>query len=208
VRALPCFALVAILATSEGFAKTACVPSRTLTTAPRGVSLVGQSGMPDIAGTVTYVVRDAAGIVVPGSIVWLDLSRCADVRLASDAVAPNTIVDCSRRSVQGVADVSGTVTFRIVGSGGGAPRTDPTCASAYADGVPLPAPIVSVYDLDGMNGVNGIDLSIATCDLFSGQYRPRCDYDADGDVDGIDIGLMARVLYGGGSQASGLPCPP
>src|SRR5262249_39286240 len=142
-----------VLVTSVGWARTTCVPSAILTTSARGIALVGQTGMADAAGAVTYVVRDPAGNVVPGSVVALDFSRCTDVRLASDVVAAGTTVDCARGWVHGVADLTGTVTFKIVGSGaGGAPRTVPTCASAYADGVPLPPLIVSAFDLDGMSG--------------------------------------------------------
>jgi hypothetical protein len=200
-----CLALAAVSSTS--WAKTACVPSATLSSGPRVISLVGLNGSADPVGAVTYVVRDLAGIPVPGSSVMLNFSNCTDVRIDADP-DPNVTVNCAARTIWAVTDYSGSVTIRIVGSGvDGASRTLPTCASVTVDGVPLPSPVVSAFDLDGRNGVNGMDLSLFGADLVSGQYRPRCDYDGDGDVDGLDLGLLGRALTGGGSVSSGTACP-
>ena len=54
---------------------------------------------------------------------------------------------------------------------------------------------------DGAGGVNGLDISIAAGDLFSHQYRARSDFDFDGDVDGIDLGILYRAMLSGGSSA-------
>ena len=188
---------------------TTCVPSPVLSSGPRGIVLVGQSGSPDPIGAVTHVVRDAGGVPVPGSTIGIDFSHCPDLQIGGDVLSPNVHVNCAARTVWTVTDAAGTATFSIVGGGtGGTAGLVTRCASVTVDGVPLPSPIVSVFDLDGRNGVDAMDLCIFAADLFSGQYRQRCDYDADGDVDGIDLSLLARALFGGGSSTSGKACMP
>jgi hypothetical protein len=192
------------LAAPAGWASTACPPSPSTSTVPAGISLVGQAGAPDPVGTVTYVIRDLTQNPYPGATVMLNFSACSDVRLASDVVAPGTIVNCAYSTVTGITDMTGTVTFRIVGSGiPGSARTLPACLSATADGVPLQPSIVSAFDLDGVNGVNCRDASVLAGDLFSGQYRGRSDFNSDGKVDALDLGLFARAMFGGGSTSSG-----
>ena len=97
-----------------------------------------------------------------------------------------------------------------MGAGNGsAARALPACAAVYADGVLFPSLSVSTFDLDGLGGVNGLDISIAAGDLFSHQYRARSDFDFDGDVDGIDLGILYRAMLSGGSSASGaVACGP
>ena len=192
---------------AASWAKTACPPSPFESSSPPGVSLVGHSGAPDPAGSVTYVIRDLARNPVPGSLVYLDFSACPELRLATDAVAPGFFLNCASNSIYGVTNMSGEVTFRIVGSRLSAVQPEP-CLRAHADGMPLPAPKVSVFDLDGVNGVNSLDLTILAADLFSGQYRQRSDHDFDGDVDPMDLCVFARVLFGGGSVSSGVACQP
>src|SRR5207247_1890473 len=85
------------------------------------------------------------------------------------------------RTVWTVTDAAGTATFSIVGGGtGGTAGLVTRCASVTVDGVPLPSPIVSVFDLDGRNGVDAMDLCIFAADLFSGQYCQRGGHE-DGD---------------------------
>lgn len=208
-RTLAMALLFVVLGAPIGWARTACPPSASDSSVPLGISLVGQAGTPDPVGTVSYVIRGVGGPPVPGAFVSLDFSACTDVRVATDVVAPGTIVNCAMHTVSGTADVTGRVTFRIVGSGiSGTNRTVPACLAAYADGVLLPPSIVSTFDLDGRNGVDAMDLSLFAGDLYSGQYRPRSDYDFDGRLDAIDLGLFARTLSGGGSVASGSACAP
>jgi hypothetical protein len=201
------WAIALMLAATPGWTKTACVPSSVLSSGPRGISLVGKNGS-DPSGTLTYVVRDAGGVPVVGSVVMLNFTNCSDLRLSSDLGSPNVTVNCPAHAAMAVTGYDGSVTFKVVGSGsGGPPRTMPACAGVYVDGVPLSPPIVTVYDLDGMNGVNALDLSVALGDVNSGQYRPRSDYDFDGDVDPLDLCILARVVFSGGQSASGATCP-
>jgi hypothetical protein len=136
--------------------------------------------------------------------VVLDFSSCTDFVLSTDVVASDLHLDCARKTVWGTADVTGTVRFVVVGSGiNGASEAAPACVRAYADGISLRAPITTAFDLDGVNGVNARDLSIAAADFYSGVYHARCDYDGDGAVTALDLCRMARVFYAGGSITSG-----
>jgi hypothetical protein len=137
----------------------------------------------------------------------LDFSGCSDLRVAPDPSQPGTVVNCSSRTAYAYTDMNGEVTFRIVGNAAGAPGSAANCLRVYADGVPLPSPIVSALDLDGRNGADPIDLSIAYADIVSGQYRPRVDYDADGDSDALDLCFLYKAILARGSTSSGAVCP-
>jgi hypothetical protein len=194
------------LAARVGWAATACIPNALQSTLPSGISLVGHGAVPDPLGVVTYVIRGSDGNPYPGGVVTLNFTNCGDVRLATE-VTPGILVDCARRTVSGVANAAGVVTFTIVGNAVGAVASASPCLSVTADGVPLRSPVVSAFDLDGVNGVTALDLSIAAGDLYSGQYRARADYNADGRLDGLDLCQLARVFFREGSTASGTPCP-
>lgn len=181
-----------------------------LSTQPSGLVLVGHAGAPDPIGTVTYVMIDISGTPLPFRHVTIDFSGCQDVTICSDVVDAGLEVQCATRRVVGITDAYGRVTFTVVGRGlGNSPRTLGPCAIVDLEGHRLSDLRVSAYDLDGINGVNAIDLSLFAADLFSGPYRPRSDYDFDGDVDSIDLGRFARALFGGGSSSSGVAaCSP
>lgn len=190
---------------AHAWAGTACPPSAQQSLAPPGIALVGHAGAPDPAGNFTYVVRDVVGNPVPGSTVVLDFSQCPDARLASDVLAPGTYLDCARRTIRGVTNQAGEVTFRIVGSGlGGSAAGTTPCLAAHLDGIMMPALRVSVFDLDGVSGVGGADLQIWGSDFASGRNPSRSDYDFDGRVGASDLFLWGKVFSAGGSTSSGL----
>jgi hypothetical protein len=174
---------------------------------PTRLSLVGKTaGVPDPRGAATWVIRRFT-TPVPYANVWLDFSGCSDLRLSGDGLPPGQTLDCSGRIVSGVTDMSGTVTFDLVGAGAGAAGTLPGCLKVYANGMPLTSPVVSAFDLDGRNGVDLLDLSVAYGDVVSGQYRPRSDYDANGRVDLLDLSNLLGVMRDGASSNSGDLCP-
>ena len=183
-------------------------PTPNTCTVPARLNLVGMSaGQPDPLGAAVFLIRRYTN-PVQSSLVVLDFSECSDVRLSSDGLPGDHTLDCSMHQIRGFTDQSGRVTFDLVGAGIGAPRTLPSCLKVYADGMPLSSPVVSTFDLDGRNGVDSNDLSIAFGDINSGAYRPRSDYDADGDVDPLDLSVLARASFAGGSTTSGTPCTP
>jgi len=192
------------------FASTAHAgaPTPDWCTVPARLNLVGvSSGLPDPLGTAVLVVRRFTS-PVPSCPVVLDFSECSDVRLSSDGLPAGQTLDCTTHQIRAFTDLEGRVTFDLVGASVGAPRTLPSCLKIYANGMPLHPPIVSTFDLDGRNGVDPLDLSIAFGDMNSGSYRPRSDYDGDGDVDPLDLSMMVGAMNGGGSTTSGAFCAP
>ena len=181
------------------------VPSASQCSEPAGIRLVGDNGAtPDPLGSATFVIRHIDRAPVPGAEVIIDFSACSDVTVSPTALQPGVTFDCANHTVTAIADAFGVVTFDLVGVGnGGSPRSLPNCAAVYANGVPLQPVLVSSVDLDGRNGVNGIDASLFAADLFASTYRARSDLNGDGKVDGLDASIFAAALFGGGSTASG-----
>lgn len=175
-------------------------------TLPKGVTLVGtRDGVPDPLGATVFLIRSLLH-PLPNVTVTLDFANCPDVRLG-DMTAPDTWFNCGAKTISKLTDGTGTVTFIVVGSTDGASRPLSECVRVFADGVAFPALIASSYDLNAAGGVNGLDLSIAAGDVFSGQYRGRSDFDFDGDLDMIDVSQMARAMFAGGSATSAVTCP-
>ena len=200
-------AAVVTLASFSAGAALASPPDVATSSYPSQIRLVGSAqGTPDVLGTATYVIR-RHGDPHPGCAVFIDFSQCPDVRLASDVLFPGVVVNCSSRHVYGVTDVDGVVTFRIVANGSGSGSASLACAQVWADGVPFPPLAVTAFDLDGQHGVDARDISILAASVFSGIYRPRGDYDGDGDTDPVDLGALYGTVVRGGSTASGTACP-
>ena len=205
-RSLP--VVTALVITCFASASDGGPPTPSWCTVPTRIHLVGtSSGVPDPLGAAVFVIT-RFGNPVPNSWVALDFSDCSDVRLSSDGLPDGQIMDCSNHVVRGLTGPDGRVTFNLVGASAGSARTLPTCLKANADGIPLSSPIVSTFDLDGRNGLNALDLSVAFGDINSGEYRPRSDYDADNDVDSLDLSVLAAAMFAGGSVTSGTACTP
>ncbi|HET9328354.1 MAG TPA: hypothetical protein VFQ05_16430 [Candidatus Eisenbacteria bacterium] len=202
----PALLLVMVLQASaeSAYAK---IPSAALSTVPPGITVVGgTSGTADPLGSATFVLRDAADNPLLFQEVVLDFSACSDVRLSPDMADPGIVVDCANKTVRGVTDLNGSVTFRAVGSASGPPRSISKCLAVRILGAPFFWLSVSADDLNGSNGVNLMDVSMAVADVHSGHYRARSDYDFDGQLDLIDISVLLRAVYAGGSTVSGLGC--
>jgi hypothetical protein len=181
-------------------AAMAGVPSATTSSqpSPSVIKLVGHGSPPDPAGNVLYTIRDASNNPVPGSVVILNFAGCGDSRICQSDVLAGLTVNCSAKTVTGVTNASGQITVAVVGTGTGvgpAVFVPTRCVTVTADGVPLSNLNCAVADLNGVNGVNGIDLGLFGSDLGPpSSNRARSDYDANGVLNGIDLGLFGAVL--------------
>ena len=194
-------------------AAMAGVPSASTSTQPAGLQMrmLGQSaGSQDPASNVTYTIRDAQNNVVPGSAVILNYSACGDVRICNNNPQPTGTANCGSKTVTGVTNPAGQVTFGIVGASGPGPASFGSCVSVTADGVPMSNLRVATGDYDGVNGMNALDVSACFGDVNAGTNRARSQWDADADVDALDVSVVFGLVNAGGSPAScvsGSLCP-
>src|SRR5689334_12971543 len=160
-------------------------------TVPACISLVGTNGagVPDPVGAFTVVIRDLANNPIAGALVRVDLSGATDLRLATTQQAGLTVVStCGAMYVEGLTDANGQITMTLVGSSnaaGGVSSLDN--GRVYADGVLQASPTVSVYDLDGHDGVGSNDFSLWFGDFASGSTHGRSDYDCSGSIGANDL---------------------
>jgi hypothetical protein len=185
-------------------------PNPFTSTAPHAIRLVGGSaGAPDsLAGAFRVTALDLALNPVHNSTVVLDFSGCPDLRLASSPAMPGVTIDCARHTAMAFTDQFGVAHFTLVGSGANSSGDDRTaCLRVIMDGITLPSPIVSAFDLDGMNGVGPGDLVVWLADLGSRRYHSRSDYDADGVLTAADLSLLLAELGTQRSVRSGVSCP-
>ena len=201
--ALTTFALLAPAAAR------ADLPPANNSTFPAFIRLVGsKAGVPDVAGGhFAVVVRDLANNPVPNSAVIVDLSGCADIRLAVDQLDPALVVNCSQRTVTGHTNAAGVADFTVLGDSFGPAVSGANCAKLYADGVLLGSVTVAAFDLDGAQGVSIGDLSVWLADLGTLTYRGRDDFDGNGLVSVGDLSVWLGALGGGRSTTTGATCP-
>jgi hypothetical protein len=173
-------------------------------TVPAHFALVGSnSGVPDGVGSFTIVVRDIANNPANGASVVIDLSNCADLALCSNPLDPSAIVNCAAKTERKFTDITGSVTFTLVGGSNGSGNAS-TLASAVkiqANGVPIGSPTASAFDLDGHGGVGVNDLSVWLSD-YGAPGNPsyaRSDFDGSGAVDVNDLSVWLTVFSRGGS---------
>jgi hypothetical protein len=170
----------------------------------------------------TVVVRDIANAFVAGATVRAYFGNCYgfEIRLANHQPShPNPSgnppgFDCATRVVTALTDVNGVATFRIIGStnlvsGGAAGAPEGCCTiTAQAPGGPevtLGTNSVAVADLQGANGMNGVDFTFYLAVRFGGAggYRPRCNYvGAAGTVDGQDTVAFLGYRWGDGTTGN------
>lgn len=194
---------------------SADVPSPGHCSVPSHVSLVGHSGgTPDPGGEFEVVVRKASNLPVPGADVVIDFSGDPDARIGADVLESGVTAECDLSWIRALADGEGRATFRIVGGGTGGPAqcaNGSSCAGTvriYADGILLATIPLSIYDLDGISGVGGADLSIWLEDFGSGADPARSDYDGDQAVSGSDLSLwLDRYGSGLSLQSGSIYCP-
>ncbi len=183
----------------------ASVPSPGNCTVPACIKLVAKDpgGLPDPTGTFSCNIRDVTNAVVANSSVVVDFSGCCnDVRISTLAVA-GQIVDGATKTVRGVTDAFGDVSFTIMGAAGGtgfAGSPAAGCAKIYADGQLITDGIahsqveVATYDLDGAGGINPADASLLLVDYLA-LGKPRDNMDCAGGVNPADASyLLLRYL--------------
>ena len=181
------------------------VPSETNSTKPACISMVGSvAGVPDAAGQFTVVVRDLANNPLNGASVVIDLSNANDLAICDDQLDVNALVNCAAKTVRKFTDVTGSVTFIVLGgsNGGGNASTLLNGGRIYANGTLIGSPTVSAFDLDGSSGVGANDLSAWLGDFGSGQNYGRSDYDCSGGIGANDLSLWLGAFGSGASAAS------
>lgn len=177
-------------------------PSPWRSTVPDHLTLVGRglTGA-DTSYPFTVVVRNSDGSTMAYLHVTLEFGSL-DLRICSDQ-GPGFTVDCPARTIYGLSDAQGVVTFCVMGcarnNAGAAPETK-DWATVRADGFVLKTGItVAVPDQLYCDGLNGNDLYALLGDILSGVYFMRSDYDRDGSLGGNDLSLWLGMFFSGTS---------
>jgi hypothetical protein len=186
---------IAVLLTWTALAR-AEIPSPANCTLPPRIWIVGAdaNGVPDPRGAFIVVLRDASMNPLPGYTVTIQLGGCGELKGCK-----NIFEVCSPAAAQAVTNAQGVATLVVVGGRSSGAQAQPDCAEIFGQGVPLGHRSASAFDLDGVPGVNPLDISRCFGDVNSGTYFARSDYDGDGDVDALDISTSAGIVNGGGS---------
>jgi hypothetical protein len=204
---------VALLALVSTGSRASGLPSAGNSTAPAVIRLVGAiGGVPDaVAGQFTIVMRDLANNPMFFKPVWIDLSSCPDLVICSDQMDPNTITNCTAKTVQKLTNASGEVTFTLLGGSSGAGHASSLAQNGKifgGAGVLFARPSVASFDLDGTGGVGAGDLAVWLSDFGSGTDWARSDYDGDGRIGAGDLSAWLLVFAAGGSaQSCAASCP-
>lgn len=181
-------------------------------TTPSCITLVGSYGSAPAAafGEFTVIVRDLANNPLVGATVVIDISNALDLAICSDQHDPNAVVDCAGGRVSKLTASDGSVTFTILGHSNGAGNASSLLSSGriFANGTLIQSPTVSVFDLDGANGVGAGDLSAWLTDFGSGNNYGRSDYDCSGGIGAGDLSFWLTA-FGTGTMAEscGASCP-
>ncbi len=192
-------------------AAMAGVPSEGNSTKPACIGLVGSvAGVPDAAaGQFTVVVRDLANNPLNGASVVIDFSLCDDIGICLDQLDVDALVNCPAKTVRKFTDVTGSVTFTVLGgsNGAGLATTLRNGGRIYANGTLIGSPTVVAYDLDGLAGVGANDLSAWLTDFGLDPDIGRSDLDCDGSVGANDLSFWLTEFGNGTSAASCAPPP-
>ena len=182
------------------------VPSPGNSTVPACLKLVGaKAGVVDPHGTFSIIVRDLANNPLNGASVVVDLSNCPDLRLCNDQLDAGATVNCAAKTTRKFTDVTGTVTFTVLGGSKGAGTASElqNAGRVFANGTLLSSPTVSAFDLDGAGGVGINDLSVWLGD-FGTSGNPafgRSDFDCSHTV-GINDLSVWLTEFGFGTSIS------
>ncbi|HEY6194202.1 MAG TPA: hypothetical protein VI504_04100 [Candidatus Eisenbacteria bacterium] len=184
------------------------VPSPGNSTVPSCIKLVGSKvGVPDPHGTFSIIVRDLANNPLNGASVVVDLSNCPDLRLCGDQLDAGATVNCPAKTTRKFTDVTGTVTFTVLGSSkaGVAANELQNAGRVFANGTLIKSPTVSAFDLDGGSGVGINDLSVWLVDFGTPTNPPfgRSDFDCSG---GVGINDLSQWLQEFGFSTSIASC--
>ncbi len=193
-------------------AAMAGVPSAGNSTTPACVTLVGSvAGVPDAAaGQFTVIVRDLANNPLNGASVVIDFSNIDDLAICDDQLDVNALVNCAAKTTRKFTDVTGSVTFTVLGGGSGSalPPALQNGGRIYANGTLIGSPTVPAYDLDGASGVGANDLSFWLTIFGGGQPVGAADYDCSGVVGANDLSFWLTQFGNGTSAAScAVACP-
>lgn len=205
-------ALCALSIVSIASASRAGVASGSASSLPSFILIVGcQNGEPDVGqGGFTIIVNHADGAPWAEGPVWVDLSSCADCRVATYTLHGQTRPGaCPSVSPGFTPQSDGSVHMVVAGASTGRAGTPgPALAKIYADGVMLGSVPVATLDLDGQGGLGANDLSIWLADFGSQQFIGRSDFDFSGDLGANDLSLWLDAFGKGGSgQSSPSLCP-
>jgi len=180
--------------------------------APAFFTVVGHAtGVPDALGTFSIVIRDLANNPINSSSVVLDFSAASDLVPASDQLDGGaSTVNCVAKTVRKFTDVTGTVTFTVVGASnnaGASAGAGLDGVKVYADGVLIGTLTAAVFDQDGLSGAGANDLAVWLSDAGSLGYFGRSDYDYSGDLGANDLSVWLTAAGALGSTESGTLCP-
>ncbi len=213
MRSMPTLVVVAMLSVLSVRQSVAgpVVPGNS--TVPTHITLVGsRSSIADAIGVYTVVARDLANNPHDNVSIVLDLSGCSDLTLCSDQLDARASVNCAAKTVRKFTDISGSVSFTVLGSSNGAGNATTLLngAKIYGEGTLLGSPTVSALDLDGSHGVGINDLSVWLSDFGAPGSPPfgRSDFDGSGALDINDLSVWLTAYGAGGStQGCATSCP-
>jgi hypothetical protein len=201
-------ALASLAAVKDATAETQKIPCVSLCEIPRHGQVGGwDAGIPDPAGTWTFLLRDAANNPLWGTSVVLDFSDCGDIRLCDPGIEGQW-VSCESRIVTTLTNSQGLARFVIVGAGrntGAMSGPGGGCVRAHGDGVFLGTLTPAIADQNGALTVPGVeitDLSALLRDFGTGIYFGRSDLDHDDRVTIADLSAWLRV-FGRGTSSEG-----
>ena len=186
-------------------AAMAGVPDATLSLKPACISLYGSvAGVADPAGTFSVTVNDFSGNPINNASVVIDFSNCNDIQICDDQLDVDALVNCAAKTVRKFTDISGVVSFTLIGGSNGAGNATTLLNGGriYANGTLIGSPTVSVFDLNGLSGVGATDLAAWLTDFGSGQPYGRSDYNCSGDVGATDLSFWLSAFGSGNSAAS------
>jgi hypothetical protein len=173
---------------------------------PARITLVGfTAGVADGFGTFTLDVRDQGNNPLYGASVVIDFSGCADIAICADQLDPGATVNCAAKTTRKFTDVSGAVSFIVLGGSNGAGGVHAPLhgARVFANGTLLATPTAAALDLDGSSGVGINDLSVWLGDFGATSPRGRADFDGD---DSVGINDLSVWLSAFGLQGSAQSC--
>jgi hypothetical protein len=193
VRKATLLGAAGVLMASAAFAG---VPSAANSTAPGGVPLVTRDAgtVPDNLNfgtqspTLTIVVRDLANNLLNNASVVIDLSGTTDLAFCGDQQDVNATINCGAKTIRKFTDVTGTVTFHVLGGGKGAvPASGLNAGKIFANGTLIKSPTVPTCDLNGINGIDPFDQAILLGDINAAATpRGRSDENGDGIINAFD----------------------
>jgi hypothetical protein len=191
----------------------AAVPSPANSTIPTHIRVVASNaGVADPLGNFSVNVRDLANNPVANSSVVIDFTGCEGKVCQATSLTLGQVVDCVTNTVRSVSDISGNVSFNVLGADGIVPPKPVGpgvgCASILADGVNLGPVTVIYHDPNGLvsggsDGMNITDTSSVLGDIFvNGIFVGRSDFDESTTLSIVDFSFALTAALGTGGASS------